>query len=117
MTEAVDRPYVERRVVQSPLFTGRVVDDCERQFSGLTLVFRGHRNSLTRLIELLDDAQCHLTRGFTGKRDGQHLLWPIHSRQQCQQPLRKQLGFSRARGRADAKAARRIDRFPPNSLI
>ena len=117
MTEAVDRPYVERRVVQSPLFTGRVVDDRERQFSGLALVFRSHRNSLTRLIELLDDAQCHLTRGFTGKRDGQHLFWPIHSSQQCQQPLRKQLGFSRARGRADAKAARRIDRFPPNSLI
>ena len=117
MTEAVDRPDIERRVVQSPLFVRRVINHCKRQRSGLTLMFRGDRHVFTCLIQLLHDPERHFTRCFAGKCNRQHLLWPIYSRQQCQQPLRQQLGFARARRRTDTKAPRRIDRFPPDTVV
>ena len=77
----------------------------------------GDRHVFSRLIQLLHNAKRHLTGGFACKCDGQYLLRPIHSRQQCQQPLREQLGFSRTCGRADAKAPRWIDRLAPDTLI
>ena len=117
MTEAVDRPDIERRVVQSPLFVPRVINYRKCQRSGLTLVFRGDRHVLTGLLQLLHDPERHFARCFACKCNGQHLLRPIHSRQQRQQSLCEQLGFSRARGRTDTKAPCRIDRFPPDNLV
>ena len=117
MTEAVDRPDIERRVVQSPLFVLSVINHRKRQRSGLTLMFRGDRHVLTGLLQLLHHPECHFARCFARKCNGQHLLRPIHSRQQCQQSLREQFGFARTCGRTDTKAPCRIDRFPPDGVV